>query len=457
MRARQVQDIAEIARHWAMSARSDLVEELIDHQSEGLVMATRQASIELAEGMTLGAGVYDAQQRADRTRTKSLRDIQRDPARTFAGLLRMYPRSELPQSPSHYLAREPRNVAESRWRRVLGLALSSQEELRGAGAQISPAQKWRLLEDATALASIVAIADEHAGLIDGGARGLNQYSSSRALRYTAQQVQQLASLPGDRGHDTGVTPATRPVRVTSPASLLEGQRRLVTFIREDSASPTNVAFFAAAHETVLQRLSELTPSTPSWIAQTRERLRGINIRELNTVRPEAAPPRATGQLMSIMQYLKSAPVAEVSPIVHASMAAAAAGITATATRTRTELNGKDWVISHGAVTDTHELLWQSTHAPHDPPRLATALDGASAIASPHAETPARPEPTRAAALLEDVLARQRQRPASPGQRPEDDTAARLRQLQEKLATDTRERAAPTEEPQQPARGPTREI
>ena len=456
MRARQVQDIADIARHWALSARPGLVEELIDHQSDNLVMASRQATLELAEAMTLRAGVYHAQSPERRRRTKTLRDLQRDPARTFAGLLHLYPRPELPEPPSSYLAREPRTPAESRWHGVLSKTLSLQEGLRGDNDQLSPAEKWRTLEDATALASIVAIADQHAGLIDGGTTGRDHYSSSRALRYTAQQVQQLASLPGDRGPAVHATPTTRPVRVNSPVSLLEGQRRLATFIRDDSASPTNVAFFAAAQETMLQRLSELMPSPPSWVDEAREQLRGLNIRELNTLRPEAAPPRATGQLMSMVQYLKSAPAIELAPIAHASIAGVAATLTATAARTHKELSGKDWVISHGAVTETHELLWQPTHAPHDPPRLATALDRASAIAAPHAETPSPPEPTRAAALLEDVLAPQRQRPDSPGQRPEDDTAVRLRNLRQKLANE-RTPAQPLEGPSQPTQGPTQGI
>lgn len=455
MRARQVQDIADIARHWALSARPDLVEELTDHQSDNLVMASRQATLELAEAMTLRAGVYHAQS-PERRRTKALRDLQRDPARTFAGLLHLYPRPELPEPPSSYLAREPRTTAESRWHDVLRKALPLQEELRGAGEQLSPAEKWRTLEDATALASIVAIADQHAGLIDGGTTGRDHYSSSRALRYTAQQVQHLASLPGDRGPAVHATPTTRPVRVNSPASLLEGQRRLVAFIREDSASPTNVAFFAAAQETMLQRLAELTPNPPSWVDEVREQLRGLNVRELNTVRTEAAPPRATGQLMSMVQYLKSAPAAELTPIANVSMAGVAATITATTARTHKELSGKDWVISHGAVTETHELLWQSTQAPHDPPRLATALDRASGIAAPHAETPPTPEPTRAAALLEDVLALQQQRPVSPGQRPEDDTASRLKNLRQKLANE-RDPVHPLEEPSRPTQGPTQGI
>ena len=207
----------------------------------------------------------------------------------------------------------------------------------------------------------------------------------------------------------------------------------------------------------LQRLSELMPSPPSWVDEAREQLRGLNIRELNTLRPEAAPPRATGQLMSMVQYLKSAPAIELAPIAHASIAGVAATLTATAARTHKELSGKDWVISHGAVTETHELLWQPTHAPHDPPRLATALDRASAIAAPHAETPSPPEPTRAAALLEDVLTPQRrQRPDSPGQRPEDDTAVRLRNLRQKLANE-RTPAQPLEGPSQPTQGPTQGI
>lgn len=455
MRARQVQDIADIARHWALSARPDLVEELTDHQSDNLVTASRQATLELAEAMTLRAGVYHGQP-DQRRRTKALRDLQRDPARTFAGLLHLYPRPELPEPPSSYLAREPRTTAESRWHDVLRKALPLQEELRGAGEQMSPAEKWRTLEDATALASIVAIADQHAGLIDGGTPGRDHYSSSRALRYTAQQVQQLASLPGDRGPAVHATPTTRPVRVNSPASLLEGQRRLFAFIQDDSASPTNVAFFAATQETMLQRLSELTPNPPSWVDEAREQLRGLNIRELNTVRTEAAPPRATAQLMSMVQYLKSAPATELAPIANASMAAVAATITATAARTHKELSGKDWVISHGAVTETNELLWQSTQAPHDPPRLATALDRASGIAAPHAGTPSTPEPTRAAALLEDVLATHRQRPDSPGQPPEDDTAVRLKNLRNKLA-DEHAPVQPPEEPSQASQGPTQGI
>lgn len=453
MHAKQVQDIADIARHWAMSARPELAEELVDHQSENLVMATRQATIELAEAMTLAAGVYHPKQLAVRKHTKTLREIQRDPARTFAGLLHLYPRPELAEAPSDYLSHAPRTAAETRWHRVLSLAVSTKEELRGAGEQMGPGEKWRVLEDSAALASMVAIADEHAGMIDGGSRGRDHYGPSKALRYTAQQVQQLASLPGDRGREASVSPATRPVRVNSPASLLEGQRRLETFIREDPASPTNVAFFAAAQETVLQRLSELTPSTPSWVDQTRERLRGLKISELNTLRPEAAPPRATGQLMSMVQYLRAAPAAELVPIANASMAAAAAAITATAARTHQELSGKDWVISHGRATETNELLWQPTREPHDPPRLATALDEASAIARPHAETPPAPERTRAAALLEDVQALQTQRPVSPGEQPEDDTAARLKRLQAKLA-DERNPPHTREEPTPPSQGPT---
>lgn len=454
MHARQVQDIADIARHWALSARPELAEELVDHQSENLVMATRQATIELAEAMTLAAGVYHPKQLAVRKHTKTLREIQRDPARTFAGLLHLYPRPELAEAPSDYLSHAPRTAAETRWHRVLSLALSTKEELRGAGEQMRPGAKWRVLEDATALASIVAIADEHAGMIDGGSRGRDHYGPSKALRYTAQQVQQLASLPGDRRRETGATPSPRPVRVTSPASLLEGQRRLEAFIREDAASPTNIAFFAAAQETVLQRLSELTPNAPSWVDQTRERLRGLKTGELNTVGQAAAAPRATGQLMSMVQYLKSAPAAELAPIANASMAAVAAGITATAARTHQELSGYDWVISHGRATETHVILWQSTREPHDPPRLATALDEASAIAAPHAEIPPAPERTRAAALLEDVLAPQTQRPVSPGEQPEDDTAARLKHLREKLANE-RSATPPREEPSPPSQGPTR--
>ncbi|WP_147915205.1 hypothetical protein [Ruania zhangjianzhongii] len=453
MRAWQVQDIADIARHWAMSARADLTEALTDERMKGLVLATRQETIDLAEAMTLRAGVYHPKQLAERKRPPTVRELERDPARAFAGLLQIYPRPALSQLPADVLRGEPHNETEATWRHVLDLTVAGRERGRADGELASSEEKWRTLADATALASIVAIADEHAQLIDTDGAGEYAYGMSRALRFAAQHVQRLAGLPGERGDDTGLTPAARPVRVTSAATLLEAQRRLVTFIRDDDASPTTAAFFAAAHETVLEKLGEVTPSPPGWVEQTREQLRGISIRELNTIRPEATPRRATGQLVSIVQYLKSAPVTEVAPIARVSLAAAAAGITAAAARTHTELAGKDWVISHGVVADTQEILWQPTRAPHDPPRLATALDAASAIASPHAETPARPEPTRAAALLEDVLARQTQRPVSPGQRPGDDTAARLRQLQEKLAADPRERAASFEEPQQPSRGP----
>ncbi len=453
MRAWQVQDIADIARHWATCARADLIGDLTDDRVKDLVIAARQATIDLAEAMTLGAGVYHPEQLAERKRPPTVRELERDPARAFAGLLRIYPRSDLPHPPTDLLRGEPHSETEASWRHVLGRSLAGQEQWRTDGELASPEEKWRTLADAAALASIVAITDEHAQLIDADGAGEYAYGTSKALRFAAQHVQRLASLPGERGDEAGLTPATRPVRVTSAATLLEAQRRLVTFIRDDDASPTTAAFFASAHETVLEKLGEATPNPPGWVEQTREQLRGISIRELNTIRPEATPRRATGQLMSIVQYLKSAPVTEVAPIAHVSLAAAAAGITAAAARTHTELAGKDWVISHGVVADTREILWQPTRAPHDPPRLATALDEASAIASPHAETPARPEPTRAAALLEDVLARQTQRPTSPGQRPSDDTAARLRQLQEKLATDPREHAAPFDEPRQPSRGP----
>ena len=448
-------DALEVAREWLQFAQTNHLDDgLVDQESIGLLLAARQSTLDLAEAMNWAAGVGTAGAidppaapasygpNVSRLRTAALRSADADPVGSFATLLELYPRPPLPHPPEHYARFEARTETEERLGWVQRLALSGQTAWLQERERLSPNERWRVIEDATALANAIDFVDpriKHLAHKHGAPAEITEVleSPESGLRVVAREVHHLAQLTHNTpSAEVEATTGLRAVRVQSPKTLLEAQRRLEQFIRDDAVSPDTMMFLVGAQKRVLGRLTETAGDAPEWAASARQALRTVQVEELNTIRATPEPKRAPTQMLEIVRYTHSAATEELAPVAPNSLRAAAACLQATHSRIQTELAGPDWVITNGALIDANpeDLLWQPTRFTHDPPRLATAVGQAATIAAPHAQTPApaTAHRERAADLLAELRTRQSQRPRTPADLPVDDRLERLRQMREQV-------------------------